>query len=504
MCVGMPGCDWAYCKARDEKGLVSAERLMADGDGWRAMMKGQGRWAPWIAPVPAVCVGSSPTGTCVTSCTSAAPAQHHHSTTMAVGHGPVFPPELWAHIMQYCSSQTLKVLALVSRSCCEDARKRLFRRLYFSQGWKFALPQDGVRIRDLTVFQRSLSSSPGWRSAVKNVRLCWTNNGSPHSWREPDRFENEAEAHLNDLVRDTANLLAEATTLQSLHLSIPLLDSSVPFALTRLDSLTIPITDCLHNDPNFAAILRLFQIPTLKHVQLDHMLRLNVQIPEEYCQSETSNVTHLVFAECGPVHKEIAHLLRWPKELQTLEFQIGEADGLNRFAYDSGWVDMASIREALWPLEECLQHLTVVVLVPDRGDPLEENGFQSFAKLRRLNIPIDMFLGLSSGGPYEPGLPIHTRLPRCLEELILQLAEDFWWGDWDKMEPSEETNYLLSSLAGLAEHRDGWLPNLKEVRISRGEYEPARKRSEWIPLDSEQIRQFVDLFRSSGISISFC
>lgn len=65
--VGMPGCDWAYCKARDEKRLVSVEagdwRLMADGDGWRAMMKGQGRWAPWVAPVPAVRVGSrsSPT-----------------------------------------------------------------------------------------------------------------------------------------------------------------------------------------------------------------------------------------------------------------------------------------------------------------------------------------------------------------------------------------------------------------------------------------------------------
>lgn len=419
----------------------------------------------------------------------------------------VLPPELWDCIMQYCSPDSLQALALVSRSCCEDARKHLYRRLYFAQGWKFAAKKDGTRIHDLARFRRSLSAWPGWRSTVQHVRLCWTNNGSPHSWAEPERFETDAEAQLNDLVAETANLLAESAALQTLHLSIPLLHSTVPFALTRLDSLTIPITNCLHENPDFAALLHLFHIPSLKHVCLDQMLRLNVPIPEACRQPSTSDVTHLAFSQCGPIHHEIAHLLSWPRNLQKLEFGIDMADGLNRFAYDSGRVDMTSIREALWPLEECLEDLSIEVFDDGgcyRGKPLNEKAFQAFVQLRHLNVPVDMFLEFPGNSEAEPTLPINMRLPRSLEELVIQLESDFWWGDRDEMKPSEETECLFFFLSGLAQHKDQYLPNLKELRICRGFYRYGKESNSWLPLEFEQTRRFVHLLGSSGISVIFC
>lgn len=363
----------------------------------------------------------------------------------------------------------------------------------------------------MSLFHHSLSAWSGWRSSVQHVRMCWTNNGTPYSWKEPERSETESEILLNELIQDTANLLSESLVLKSLHLSIPRLDSLIPFGLKRLDSLTIPITDCLHSDPLFGRLLKLFQIPALKYVELDSMLRLNCIIPDDCRHPGTSSVTHLSFTHCGPINKEIAHVLSWPKNLQNLDFSIDVGDGLNNYAYDAGEIDHCSVPDALWPVETSLQSLSIDIKDYAGlwvGQSLQEKAFQSFTQLRRLSIPLGMLMETSddydyiSHQTYEAAPPLHTRLPSSLQELVLQLNLGFWWGDWKTKEPSIGTKEILAYVSGLAEHKHLYVPNLNEVRISDGFHHRGIMPREVLP-DFEEVWQLVTSFQSSGISLSF-
>lgn len=422
---------------------------------------------------------------------------------------PTFPVELWANIMRYCPPETLKRLALVSHGCHEEARKYLYRSLYFAHGSRHNMRRSGTRICNLRMFRQSLSVWPGWRSAVQNVRLRWTTNGTPYCWKEPERFETVEELQLNELVKETANLLAESAVLKNLHLSIPRLDSLVPFGVDRLNSLDIPITDCLYNDPNFAKVLRLFQIPSLREVGLLQMLRLNCTVPEHCRQPGTSNVTSLRFVQCGPVSPEIAHLLSWPKDLQVLDFAIDLADGLNRYAFDSGSISFLNIRKALSPVEHCLQDLNVDIF--DHGGgwlgaPLQDDGFRSFTKLSRLSVPLAMFMKFSDSDDaqtpdsYEYAPPLHTRLPPSIQVLVLKLDRDFWWGDWDSMQPSSETKQLVAYIAELARHKHFCFPQLSEVHISMGSHSSSTSR---LPLELEHTQYLVEVLQSNGVAVYF-
>ncbi|KAL1632825.1 hypothetical protein SLS56_003315 [Neofusicoccum ribis] len=328
------------------------------------------------------------------------------------------------------------------------------------------------------------------------------------------RPTNESDIRLDELVIETANLLSESHTLKTLHLSPPLLGSAVPFAVKRLDSLTMPITNSLHHDPDFAKLLKLFQIPSLRKVELDQMLRLNCVVPDDCRQPGTSNVAHLEFSLCGPVSEEIAHLLSWPKDLQTLVFKEGMAEGLNRFVYDSGDTNALKLQEALRPVEKTLEDLNLD-LVNTYSDgltdgPLPNDAFQSFTKLRRLRIPINMLIEFEDDEdtyddneliPHGSTWSIHSQFPHCIEELEFVISEEWWWGDWETNVPSKETKELFAYVSGLADGNEIHYPNLIRVLISNelGDlgygYNDTR-------VERDYVREFIDRLQSSGISVS--
>ncbi|OJD39877.1 f-box domain-containing protein [Diplodia corticola] len=418
---------------------------------------------------------------------------------------PILPVELWANIMRHCPSETLRMLALVSHGCHREARKHLYRSLYFGHGSRHddETKYSGTRIRNLSAFRRSLSAWPGWRSAVEDARLCWTNNGTAYCWKEPERAETGDETRLNELVRETAALLAGSAVLRNLHLSIPRLDSTVPFGVPdRLTSLDIPVTDCLHNDPDFSALLRLFQIPSLRRVRLLQMLRLTCDVPDRCRQPGTSNVTSLSFSQCGPVSPEIAHLLSWPKQLQVLCFEMDLADGLNSYAYDSGAMSSTKTREALWPVEHSLQDLNIDIADQGGcwvGQALQEDAFQTFAKLRRLSIPLRMLTDfVRLDGLHDPAdPPLCTRLPPTIQQLTLKLDFDFCWGDYGTLRPSSEAKRVVAYVAALAEHSRICCPELSEIRISTGLW------MDKLPARLECTRGLIKVLAQSGIALSF-
>lgn len=87
---------------------------------------------------------------------------------------------------------------------------------------------------------------------------------------------------MDNLVRNTTDLLAESEKLKVIHLSITHKDSTVPSAVAYLTSLSTPITLRMEEDlPDFAHLLRLFQIPTLRKLRILAMRCTDSSVPEE-------------------------------------------------------------------------------------------------------------------------------------------------------------------------------------------------------------------------------
>lgn len=280
----------------------------------------------------------------------------------------------------------------------------------------------------------------------------------------------EDERQLNVLVRNTAKLLSAATVLEVLHLSLPRLGSAIPFLMPIVTSLTIPTAYSLdHNDAKFEKLLRLFQLPFLKDVELDSML-LNCIIPKTCHQTGISNVKNMVFNSCGPLNKETSYLLRWPRDLQTLRFSV--ADKHLDFRYECGYFSHLGLMDALQPLKGTLQDLHIDLIQYDTvtDDPLQTDAFKPFTKLKRLHLPLTVLMEFSeeyeSPPPFENIPPIHTRLPPSLEELSVDLVVGFQWLEEDGNHiPRNEVKELFAWLQGLAEHKTSCFPLLRQVSI---------------------------------------
>lgn len=130
---------------------------------------------------------------------------------------------------------------------------------------------------------------------------------------------------MDNLVRNTTNLLAESEKLKVIHLSITRTDSTVPSAIAYLTFLSTPITLRMWEDlPNFAHLLHLFQIPTLQKLRIPAMRCTNFPVPEELYRRGTSIVTHLTFVGCGWVTRALFHVIAWPKDPQVLHFDLDD------------------------------------------------------------------------------------------------------------------------------------------------------------------------------------
>lgn len=365
-------------------------------------------------------------------------------------------------------------------------------------------------IRDLAHFRDILTSSASWRTIVQNVCLGWNNTTlyrkyvSKHGLGQiDDRIE---------LVREAAMLLSQSVALKNLHLSIHL-GSDVPFAVPRLNSLSILLDDESYMKPaEFPALFDLFQIPTLDRMEINSMHTHNSGtgplIPETCHRPRISNITQLRLTQCQIIDGQFSHLLAWPKDLQVLFISAQHTDvAVTRFCVSSGTVNMAGVLEALRPLEDSLQDLYLEFDWVSHwwGPPLQNQAFQAFHKLRRLRLPLEMLLRLSCASVdedeapfgYNSAPPVHTRFPGSLEELTIEAPLDFSYSqiEGDYRAPSQGTIELFEYLSGLAEYRYKCFPNLSDLSVLSDLDES--------PLDCKGTSEFVNLMESSGIAIRF-
>lgn len=431
---------------------------------------------------------------------------------------PLLPPEVWAQIAENCSPKTLKALSLVCSSSFNEARTRLYHNVQFCEGRHQSSPwetAERTQIRDLTLFCQTLRTRSGWRNAVQEVRLEWSNGVKDAFCDLPESPETEAQLQLNDLVRDTAKLLSQSYNLRFLLLSLPHIGSTVPFHVNRIDSLKIPITGCKHEttDPGFATLLKLFQIPLLHRIELDSMLRLCCIVPQSCRQPGTSDVKEIKFIESGPISEELINLLRWPKDLQSLEFDVAYSVSGRAWAEPNARITSGKMIKTLSPFKHSIQNLHIWFREMKPG-PYQGGAFQAFSKLRRLYVPRDLLMQWSDDYVSRPNHniapPIHTQLPESLQQLHIEVGSEFWWRIWEEDEPPDEpplyARELVALLSGLAEAKTKCFPELHKLHIWHEDYDNryfAQAQPCYFPPVCDQIREFVALLEKSNINVFF-
>lgn len=437
------------------------------------------------------------------------------------------PPEIWTLILEDLPTKSLKALCLVSRALQARARRRMYRTLVYCDAInRSCCPgTDLQRIRNITIFHQSLANWDGYREITKDVSIEWTHCIEWRSTPYPGKSESEAEQQFSDMVKDTLVLLSKSFKLRSLHLGLPLLDSTVPFHVDRITSLRIPISGCQYetDDPSFSTLLKLFQIPTLRRVQLDCMLRLCCVVPHACRQPNTSNVTELEFINCGPISEELIDLLNGPKELQILRFDITYGESGRPFTSPNASVRSDKMMNTLLPFKDSIQVLNLQVYESDCIIPDQIGTLHSFSKLKWLRIPRQLLKIWPEDFEFhdlqgvDTAPPIETQLPDTLEALHISIGESFGWiydtdaaeeGDSNHLpeRPSENAKELFVLLSGLVTLER--FPNLHELWLYTEDYEhhasaPEFRRRQDYPLECDHTRMFVDLLEQRDIKVYF-
>jgi hypothetical protein len=356
--------------------------------------------------------------------------------------------------MLCCTTSDLNNLALVCKSFNEIARLCLANSVAFSgptdseDGPRYLhleapyslreLPQiPCLWITDLKRLQRAFSESDVLRKGLRRAYVFW------------DAFvEGESSVKMiEEGIQSTAQLFCQAENLQFLHLSILNIKSQVPFTLSNITSLSVPLPPKRTNEgtSNYDPLLRFFKIPTLRkmHIKFD----CRNPVPEHLHQPSCSNVTHLSIEGFSWFSEHLTPILEWPRDLQTfsIDCEIGNRQYLFfRSETQDRYDDFNGIYPAMEPLQHSLREFDYRYEIQwGRQNPFEACGsaFRPFEKLESVTVPLEMLMEFPD--IYKPELdstkfhssvrsvfksplpgwapPPHTRLPSSLCHLTLLL-----------------------------------------------------------------------------------
>lgn len=419
---------------------------------------------------------------------------------------PPLPAEVWALIAEYCSPKTLKTLSLVSRNISKEALRLLYRSIEIHD-----MPSARDSINHLRLLNKSLHSWSGWQDAVREISLTWRETDL---LAYEDRYRTartlEARRQKDDLVLDTLHLLSQAPNLRSFHISPPRLDSTIPFRVDNLTSLRIPMTGSMlygTRGSGFATLLKLFQIPSLHRIEIEAMAILCHLIPPSCHQRGTSNVKEISFINCGPLSEELTELLLWPKDLQTLDFDVRHDD----------LIETNKIIQTLTPLRHSLQDLTITY-EEGEGDglPYPQPAFRGFSKLRKLEIPFLLLMQYSNSSHNHNTavtLPLHGHLPSTLEDLRILLPPSFKWRLHGSSSIKPESEVLaqihetFTFFSDLAPAKREFFPGLHRLDLVHHDFNygapSSRQNRDFPAINCERLNRFLGVMGGSGVEVLF-
>lgn len=74
--------------------------------------------------------------------------------------------------------------------------------------------------------------------------------------------------------------------------------------------------------PDYDRLIRLFSIPTLRHVHIDCAYRWDCGVPSEFQQRGFSEVRSLTLTHSDPPGEDLGHVLSWMKDPQSLHIEV--------------------------------------------------------------------------------------------------------------------------------------------------------------------------------------
>lgn len=431
---------------------------------------------------------------------------------------PHLPDEVVTHIVGQSQSASLVALTLVSHQFHRVAVQALYRDINFSDRFGNRESTTSKEIARLSVFLRTLKSSPSLRSHVRVVRL---------NYQMANRLElaGRAIVGLEDVVLQLLTLLATMPSLRNLLLAPSRFKSSLMGTGAPVTSLGL---DYRYFDPEFYEAVGsyrkliptinlhpIFILPSLRTISIENIRSrdgLSSQLrPSSLAKS--SPVTHFIFSNTVPPGADFEELLTWPLALESLRLSIWPEET----GHDPEIQVLSPQRlvRALLPQRDSLTELLVAETIDDRGfsdRTIFGEHLRKLRSLRRLGVPLD-FLVL----PREPGVNVAEEahldlgevLPEKLEIVQLELTPGI---DYCAVIEGSGTvvltagDELIEWLENLILHKTDRYPDLRKVVLWRtyawSEEEDASLLVDFNSmLISSDFLQLRDMFSNHGVQL---
>lgn len=346
------------------------------------------------------------------------------ATTISSTSLPTLPKEMLGNIVELLPQSSLLDVCLACRSLYKAAVVKLYNHVYFSDRMTFGIPgldvdrsdavediilkraQSSSRIKNLSLFLRTIMVSPSLRSLVCHATF--------------DLTKNDCES-TSQGVRTMLSLIGRQ--LQTLHYSTGYWDFGAPqLPLTSIQT-KYPGWKRSGNEYGMSHAYALFMTPTLRHVsfQLDNVAEEFFQPGDSFAVSNSSNVESLSLNNLGRISNDLGEMMTWPKTLKSFycELRIG-LDGLPS-------ATVPQLSRLLSFRQKSLEQVIISHVSGWNADFHSTFGkeFREFPMLKRLELPREY---LSAGGTYCDSEQIADSLdlvlPPNLEELQLDISKD--------------------------------------------------------------------------------
>lgn len=284
-------------------------------------------------------------------------------------------------------------------------------------------------------------------------------------------------------------------------------------------SVAIQADDCIDADWVQQLAEMIEDRPALRFLELRQWSRTDTWVME-LClgESGTWSATHLDLVECGPITGDVGCVLEKLENLQTLRITSQLIPGSKRYGMDTP----ISIQRAINALEPVEAHLMELEFDPGPSEHwlryesypraftrqtmelYHSHAFASFSKLKRLQVPLEMFSQSTGKMLRDENHTFYTNFPLSLGNLTLVVTsrETFHQALEDRYALSsgqvviedrivnisnlscetdtyEKAHELFGELSQLADHKD-LVPALRELHLLR---DPCQ----W--LDCEHVQQ---------------
>jgi len=329
---------------------------------------------------------------------------------------------------------------------------------------------EATKIYKLETFHRTIFASQHLRSLIRIMYINVDARGEP-------KFYDEAEYLLR--------LLGSGPDV--IHLSAHNFVTDIPLKIRNVTSLHLTQGWSTVSMSNFDHLYSIFAVESLRRLSVERCNPLRRGEKAGVKMRYFSNLAHLSYTEYGFQSDDLVHVMGWPAKLQSLwyEWKAG--------ARPPETTDRI-IATALQFQKACLEELYITISCPWYTLPEQVmlTSLNDFSSLKRLGLPRAVLISIRPR-PGTRGMPNSGDLPNQLEELQIEVEDEFRWLDRNPIGvagsegyiaaiPTDEAYHLLNMLASIIANTPYEFSRLRRIALWLRYDQPAsRLQPDWPP-----------------------